>query len=737
MNKIVASEFARHEPLVKAPATLAVAKMVKAWETKNAKRAAKGAGMSLMAVSLAACQNEGTSDINLTSAGDLSFSMNSNNGSGNGSSAPSVDPSYFIMQTQLLISQIEALYESNRLQAEQNELQAEQNKLIQDQIEAQTEASEALIARMIADNEALIASIGDTNALLVQRLTDTNEALTAAMGEGYASMILAIQSLENTLQGSLSSLATAIADSLAAIDATLSEQLLDLIASLDDLTDVQSLNLSQIATTLNSIHTIMNDGSLVRRGVIENGEGSDDNGDLFILSSGDDVYVGSDNDDVFIAPLVTAPFLLPVSVSSLNAQDILDGGAGDDVLYVTTNAFTGAFAGINPVITNIETIKITTEWPAFVGFGGSLISGLSLGEGDYPVNYSFENVTGLQELWSLNADSNQPYAPPLTIVEIQNLVDLKVQGAGAGHVFSVYYADGAIEAAVGEEVVKQNITFVGSNGAEYVDQEQTAATVYVDDADDNIDEFNVIADADAVNYVILSDNGNVTKITLTQSDTTETAVETGVFVLTVNGMSSLEAVDSTAFNADVVLDLSQLDLGEAGVTVSTGSGDDVITLSSGKDTVVFDITTGGNDTIIGFESDDTISIKLVSDETEADALADALADSISLVSFIQGDESDNSWNVKIDFEGGSSLTLEDLFTFSYQNLGNFLADIFGTQNTVNPVNNESYTVAGNLIDGLELQTLFTLELSINGGGNGLGGDFLVNDVSILNSNPPL
>ena len=44
----------------------ATSKLVKAWESKNAKNAAKAGGISLMALSLAACG--GSSDTNITQA---------------------------------------------------------------------------------------------------------------------------------------------------------------------------------------------------------------------------------------------------------------------------------------------------------------------------------------------------------------------------------------------------------------------------------------------------------------------------------------------------------------------------------------------------------------------------------------------------------------------------------------------------------------------------------------------
>lgn len=68
MNKIVSTDFITDDvqrlvpvdATATTPKNAAVAKLMKAWEAKTTQRTAKGAGLTLMAVSLAACNDDST-----------------------------------------------------------------------------------------------------------------------------------------------------------------------------------------------------------------------------------------------------------------------------------------------------------------------------------------------------------------------------------------------------------------------------------------------------------------------------------------------------------------------------------------------------------------------------------------------------------------------------------------------------------------------------------------------------
>lgn len=420
--------------------------------------------------------------------------------------------------------------------------------------------------------------------------------------------------------------------------------------------------LDQIAT----LNRILDEETMIIRGAVANGEGAADDGDLFILTADSDfspLYDGSANDDVYWARLVEVyagyspgTYAIPTSIppqiegpfvaSSLSGDDFLDGKGGNDTLYVFTNMLTGVFSGDSPIIENIEVIKVTAE--LFDGEVEGIISWtppnqVTAGSSTAPEpctdprfeityqtsHYDFREVLGLQSLWSSWADAEiEPlvdsvtpaYTPILAtelyIENVQNLVTLSMEYAGAGHEFYVFYADGALSATDTE----QEINLVGWNGTK--DGVHGAlATIYVGDYDGIITDYAITADESEWNWVNLEDGtvaagtgGAVKNITVSGLD--ETVLETGDLVdddvpdadtqmmhLRITDMPTLESIDTTDYDSGVFIELwDGRDAGDSvpaaddtcysghsldgkGVEISTGSGDDLIVGSVGKDTI--------------------------------------------------------------------------------------------------------------------------------------------------------
>lgn len=161
----------------------------------------------------------------------------------------------------------------------------------------------------------------------------------------------------------------------------------------------------------------------------------------FELTTSADIFTGGDNNDVFNAPLNVGIDGL-VAVQTLQGQDVLDGGGGDNTLVAELNG-TGTTA--NPRLSNIQTLELTSVQGVVFGIGG-------------PGELDLSRATGVEEVWNIDSRND------LNVLNVTAPVLIGLDGVRGGTEFYVEYdADVVFET---QEVVANN---VGSPGSGPVD----------------------------------------------------------------------------------------------------------------------------------------------------------------------------------------------------------------------------------------------------------------------------
>lgn len=260
-------------------------------------------------------------------------------------------------------------------------------------------------------------------------------------------------------------------------------------------------------------------------------------------------FVGGSEDEIFSAPLDTAIDGL-VGAQSLQGSDVLDGGAGDDMLNAELN---GTGATQNPTISNIEQYNLTSYAGPF-GFGnGSL---------------DLSRATGYEQLWNRDSDEN---------LELDNVGEQAVIGMDGVRGGSAYTVDYDTDLAVTDQVVVAQSVGTPTTGAATLNINGTA----VDSLELNASasRLNVESEAGIGGTLAVNVEGGNTITLGEDADTAADLVIAGEGALSLSGedlFPNLVNLDATEYNEDLNLDVSGSEMLE---NVATGEGDDVITIN--------------------------------------------------------------------------------------------------------------------------------------------------------------
>jgi len=271
----------------------------------------------------------------------------------------------------------------------------------------------------------------------------------------------------------------------------------------------------------------------------------------FVLTTGVDSFIGGSADDKFNA----------ASAESLGSDDVLDGGAGRDVLNISAGAIGNR--GAAPAIRNIETINnsalgatlnlanatgVEQIWTDMAGFAGTAATRYN--DASVATTFGIRNSTGT------NSDVNINFAEDLAGNTTVNLA-LADNGAGS-------YAGFFLEAGV------ENASISVTDGNAGLTSVTGVANITVTGAGD----FGLLTfdDASLASLNASAVTGNVT-LTDTQGNTAGSISTVGAALIT---------------DASIV----------------TGSGDDQLYLGASDGDLVV-VSGAGNDAIVGGSGDDT------------------------------------------------------------------------------------------------------------------------------------
>ncbi|MEM5544860.1 DUF4214 domain-containing protein [Sulfitobacter sp. AS92] len=283
-------------------------------------------------------------------------------------------------------------------------------------------------------------------------------------------------------------------------------------------------------------------------------------GDIFTLTAGVDQLTGTANNDTIRA----------VVNDSLESFDIIDGGAGNDVLNIADDAISsGAATTVVPVIKNVERINN--------------------GEDD---TIDLQSVTGAKQIWTTGAAGTYTNAMLATAFGVST----------AGSTANIAFADD-------------------------LSGDSDAATFAADLAAAGAVTFEITADADAVETVNVSVDavdaaaGGATTVNLDADlDGLQTVNVTGsgdAVIQSVGGTAlaeaTLEVFNASAATGDVDVDLTGSgDTASSAtvedLTVTMGSGDNMVTLAGQNDATV-DLG-AGDDTFVSAGAEQGLSLTL-------------------------------------------------------------------------------------------------------------------------------
>lgn len=284
--------------------------------------------------------------------------------------------------------------------------------------------------------------------------------------------------------------------------------------------------------------------------------GTTNPGQTFTLTTGLDNVAGTVGNDVFQGSINTTPNLLG-ETSTLNSGDIIKGGTGTDTLNVS-------------VIAGAVPLPLPLPLPPVVQMDSvEVVNIRNIGAA---VPLSAAAWTGVQQIWN----DRSLVAAPVLVTDVQNDLTVGVRGVNApGNFTGVAFAD-AVYAASGTAKLALSDAGREVNGViTYANVGMGAMTT--------AGRVNALTiDANGKNYLALSTFGaalaggakGVETLTVTGSGSVNVA--TGSSLSGGNLLNELTTVNASANTGGLTIELANAD-----VKVTGGSGADVITLSNG------------------------------------------------------------------------------------------------------------------------------------------------------------
>ncbi|AGY92618.1 hypothetical protein SPICUR_08450 [Spiribacter curvatus] len=314
-----------------------------------------------------------------------------------------------------------------------------------------------------------------------------------------------------------------------------------------------------------------------------------DSGETFTLTTSINDFTGTADDDKFEQ----------TKDGQLSIDDTLDGGAGDDTLFVRDqDGGTGKFTA-----TNIETIDVRAS--------------------EDNADIELDNVTGYTALVANALTTDGTNADDLEFTEIENSADLTLEVkniAAADDPNAVFtFADDEFDGD--DDTV--SVRLANNTNAYVVDIDSSNAgaieTLNIESTDDNT------AAATLANEALSATTVNVTG----DSDVSLAGGLTG------------ETIDASDATGDV-----SLVLGDAEQTITTGSGDDVIDMQGRLSSA---------DTIDTGEGEDTLQLDVATGAV-VDSSEDAAFENVSNVEVVENTETALTGTITVDFSELDGMT---------------------------------------------------------------------------------
>lgn len=344
--------------------------------------------------------------------------------------------------------------------------------------------------------------------------------------------------------------------------------------------------------------------------------------ETFALTTGVDVFTGDAVDDVFNAQLALGIDGL-VGVQTLQGPDVLDGGAGVNILNAELN---GTGTTSNPTISNIQQYYLTS-------YAGVLGSGM----------LDLSRATGYEQLW--NRDSRVD----LQLDSVGEVAILGMDNVRGGSTYEVNYDNIAVETQV---VVATRSGQLG----ERVELEINGVLGDITNLELNV--------SNGVFLNLDNDAADIANLTIAGTGPLDLTGE--------DQFANLQTLDATGYNEDLTLDISG---GGSLTSVLTGDGDDVITASAATfsaDTpaTTLDLGLGDNRLVLedSFETQPvgTYTGGGVIDSDELSALDFTLAP-VSNVQTLELVDVELGGNASLNLDGVGGL--ETLVLPNFENLG--------------------------------------------------------------------
>ena len=408
------------------------------------------------------------------------------------------------------------------------------------------------------------------NEIAAGRLTRANAAMAitdGALANTSAQGLLDAKTVENKL-----AVATNFTDALDTVSEIngfsgdkAAAQARDLLAQVKDTTDPVAFQ-ATVDTTIATIVT----GSLPST--------------TTLLTTGIDTFAGTAANDT-IKALSSGVKADGSDATTLGANDSIDGGAGNDTLFIEVNALlNGTQQG---TVKNVETINIDNS-AATTGFGGTAVDASK-----------FEGAT---QIWQIGKE--------LAINKLAATTTAGFRNIATAQTFDVAPADDAAKATVAFDKVAEASTLnVVATGTGVLNSVVVSGTVVDTNADDSVAATNVAVTVgkdvqtltvnSAVNTVLtITDGAGTKKVTTIDASASTGAIkyaDSETTVTTINTGSGKDDVTLVAVTAkDVVATAADETIN---ASVNTGAGNDKVTVNvtgDGKTTIV---TGAGNDTV--------------------------------------------------------------------------------------------------------------------------------------------
>ncbi len=262
----------------------------------------------------------------------------------------------------------------------------------------------------------------------------------------------------------------------------------------------------------------------------------------------DDLH-GTASDDIFSGVVSNLS-----ADKTLNPTDSIDGGDGEDTLYVTLNTnFTGLTGDAK--IQNVETINLRNDSTIARNFDTSGIKGVT--------KYTIDATKATVNLTDMAAKAD---------------INLSNQSSGT---FTTKFAKGASELTATDDSIKLGLSNVGT-----VEDKSTTAT------EEKAVTIN-LTDIETANVTATGDN----VVSFGGTDLTTLNIEGAGNIKLASAPTSLKTVDASAATGKLDINVTNA---TAMTSITTGSGDDSIAIDAGK--VI------ANASIIGGAGADTITL---------------------------------------------------------------------------------------------------------------------------------